>query len=165
MSESETEVVDALDNPVLLRGGYESPNQSLKIVADAGSHEIIPGLVIGSLAQCGTAKKNGYVSIGVRHIACHVPGCIHKHFLDLNTFVASRAGLESFSDEVLDIWYRNGKKVFVHCFHGIERAPLAVAYFIKREVTPLIPFADVYRFVLRQRPCALDRTNWLEHKP
>ena len=143
---------------------YESPSIELTKQASLSSNEILPGLVIGSIGQCRKAQENGYVTICVRHIGCPLVDCVHSPVLDLSTWIASQAEMENFCDALGASWGA-GKKTFVHCFHGIERAPLAVAYAIKRNVTPQIPFEDVYAFVRRMRPVALDRINWLEHIP
>jgi hypothetical protein len=144
---------------------YASPSPERTKQAEASSNEILPGLLIGSLSQCATAARNGYATLSVRHIKCSVPTCVNKHFLDLDTFTASKAGLDAFADELHVTWCLKGQKTFVHCFHGIERAPLAVAYAIKRDVTPQFSFEEVYAFVRRMRPVALDRTKWLGSPP
>lgn len=145
---------------------YESPSRELIEKASTSAHEVYPGLVIGSISQCGEATKRGYTTICVRHQRCFVPHCEFAPVLNLDTWVASTKEMERFSDILHNLWYDNGKKVYVHCFHGIERAPLAVAYALKRDYTPpSMSFEEVYSFVRKMRPVAQDRTLWLEKVP
>ena len=49
--------------------------------------------------------------------------------------------------------------VLVHCAAGMERSPLAVAYFLA--YSKGIPIEEAYKIVKRGRPQAMDRTGWL----
>lgn len=139
---------------------YPSPSPDHVAAALGKTHEVFPGLRIGAAAHCQFSKGQGYVSVSVRHVPCMNDDCTQRHYLDLATWVASVEGLDAFADDVGER-LALGRKVFVHCAHGIERAPLAVAYFLKRDVCRALPFEDVYAFVRKMRPVALDRTKWL----
>lgn len=140
---------------------YPSPTVDIVAKALGKTHEIFDGLRIGSMYHCPMAEAQGYTSVSVRHIPCGKENCVHRHYLDLSTWKASAEGLDAFSEEVSRLWLKEGRKVFVHCAHGIERAPLAVAYFAKLHFTKGETFEDVYEFVRRMRPMAQDRTLWL----
>lgn len=156
---------------------YESPSREITDAAAAHSHEILPGLVIGSLSQCASATRSGFRTICVRHLPCHVPACLHSSVLNLETWVASVAEMERVASLIREVWLDGGNKTYVHCFHGVERAPLAVAWFIHAHIAEIqalpnvrfknqqMTFDDVYKFVRRMRPVALDRTLWLERVP
>lgn len=137
-----------------------SPTKEQTDAAEKASHEILPGLVIGAIMQCGNAKRNGFVCISVRHIECQSKECRHAPYLDMQEWLANTDKLDFFADVLEQTWGK-GQKVFVHCYHGIERAPLAVAYALHKKWFGQFDFAFVYAFVRRQRPCALDRSCWM----
>jgi len=154
------------DRDLILTRRGEPPSDELKRAAVAQASEVLPGLVVGSAPQCRFAGEKGYHCISVRNeIGCSAERCRHMPYLDLDLFIANQADLDLFADTLRDVWLVGGKKTYVHCFFGVERAPLAVAYAIKRDVTPALPFADVYTFIRRVRQVALDRTAWLERVP
>ncbi len=130
--------------------------------AASSVHFVMPNLMIGSESNCAKAQANGCTTVSVRHIACPNPSCKHIPVLDMAAKVAHKRDLDDFADWLDDNWRRNGKKVYVHCYHGIERAPLAVAYAIKRAVLPGVAFDRIYSWVRLQRVVALDRSSWLK---
>jgi len=85
--------------------------------------------------------------------------------------------MERVSSLIRETWLEGGHRTYVHCFHGVERAPLAVAWFVHQNLGAIqrlpavrfkatqMSFGDVYKFVLRMRPVAQDRTQWLERIP
>lgn len=156
---------------------YESPPREITDAAAETTDEVLPGLFIGSISQCGSATKQGLRTVCVRHVPCHVPMCVHSPVLNLETWIASTEELERASAVIRELWLDGGNRTYVHCFHGVERAPLVMAWFIHsnipairklpsvRMTNPNISFQDVYKYVLRRRPVAQDRTLWLERIP
>lgn len=49
--------------------------------------------------------------------------------------------------------------VLVHCMAGMERSPLAVAYYIA--YSKGVPLEEAYKIVKKNRPQTMDRTVWL----
>ena len=131
-------------------------NEARKVV-----NMVLPGFLIGYEQACHAASTRDYQTVSVRHIPCVRSGCVHIPILDMDTKIAHREALDKFA-AWLDENYCPGKAVFVHCFNGIERAPLAVAYAIHKLMLPKHSFSSVYVWVRRQRPVAVDRTSWLE---
>lgn len=133
-----------------------------QLMASIQAHMVFPGIVIGSENNCQNAKGQGLISVSVRHIACENPDCHHFPILDMKKFVANTSDLDAASDWIYQKWAIEGNKIYLHCFHGIERAPLTLAYMIKRHVLPGFPFHNIYRWVQTKRPMAQDRSHWLE---
>jgi len=83
--------------------------------------------------------------------AFHVPiktdsGHVHTEQLDkVSTFI--------------DAMLKTDRKILVHCMAGIERSPLAVAYFLSHYFGMTIEQA--YQLVKKGRPQTQDRRVWL----
>lgn len=77
----------------------------------------------------------------------------------LDDGVATRANLDrvAFTIERL---LMNRKRVLVHCGQGVERSPLAVAWYLRsyRDYT----LDDAYALLKRKRPEVEDHRAWLE---
>lgn len=83
--------------------------------------------------------------------AFHVPiktdsGHVHRDQLDkVCTFI--------------DAMLKTDRHVLVHCMAGIERSPLAIAYFLTRHFG--MDIEQAYRLVKKGRPQTQDRRVWL----
>ena len=64
---------------------------------------------------------------------------------------------------VIDNALLNGRKVLVHCGAGIERSPLAVAWYLAK--TQHTTIEDAYEIVRKGRSQTQVRTVWLKEKP
>lgn len=60
---------------------------------------------------------------------------------------------------ILETLVQNGKRVVVHCFAGVERSPLVVAWWISR--TQHLTIDEAYQRVMDARPGAQDRRHWV----
>ncbi len=68
--------------------------------------------------------------------------------------------------EVIDNALANEKikrKILVHCYAGIERSPLAIAWFLhtKRGMT----LDEAYKLIKQKRPIVQDRQVWIPKPP
>lgn len=124
-------------------------------------NQIIDHLYIGDLQDAETFRKNkpeGVILCVLENRptqepfkAYHIPiitesGHVHTDQLDhiaffLETLLAKKC------------------EVLVHCAAGIERSPLAVAYFLA--YSKGIPIEESYKIVKRGRPQTQERTIWL----
>lgn len=57
----------------------------------------------------------------------------------------------------------NNRPVLVHCHQGIERSPLAVAFYLRamRGIT----MKEAYEFIKSKRPEIVEHLDWLEFDP
>lgn len=55
---------------------------------------------------------------------------------------------------------KSDHKILVHCAAGMERSPLAVAYFLQHNFG--ITLEEAYKIVKKNRPQTLDRSIWLK---
>ena len=73
-------------------------------------------------------------------------------------------GLKHQLDLVSTLIHKNraeGKDVLVHCMAGIERSPLAIAYYLKNFHFPHLSWNESYEFIKQRRSEVSDRTQWL----
>lgn len=146
-------------------GEITSDQTRIRAMLDRAESEtdiVLPRLVIGPQHQCLKMSQAGFITVSVRHVACPVAGCLH-----FPTILPAeggqrvqRATMDRFRDWLIRIWRDEGRMVYVHCFHGVERAPLSVAMATADKVFGGIPFADTYSFIRARRPGAQDRTSW-----
>jgi len=93
------------------------------------------------------------------------PILISAPFLDDNIADISRLYdignmLDFFSDETKD--HLNYNQILVHCAAGIERSPLAVAWWmVTIRDHPACTWDDAYKFILSKRPQVEDRRYWI----
>jgi histidinol-phosphate aminotransferase len=59
----------------------------------------------------------------------------------------------------IDVYLAQGKRVVVHCGEGVERAPLAVAWWLHRRQG--LSLDEAYQVVRNARPQACDRQEWI----
>jgi hypothetical protein len=114
--------------------------------------EIITNLFLGDLQDAG--RFNGMIiSVLPDAMAGEPKRTIHLPFL-----ANGRATLDSTS-ALIDAGLRLGMPVLVHCEEGCERAPLAVAWFLKTRRAMTLDQA--YALIKSRRPIVKDRRSWL----
>lgn len=62
--------------------------------------------------------------------------------------------------DIIDDHLLNCEPLLVHCWAGIERSPLTLAYWlVKSHIQPNLD--EAYKFLKSKRPLVEDRRNWL----
>jgi len=118
----------------------------------AGESEIIPNLFIGDLQDA--AQFDGMIiSVLPDPMPGEPPRTIRLPFL-----ANGRATLET-TAALIEAALRLGLPVLVHCEEGCERAPLAVAWFLKTRRGMTLDQA--YALLRCRRPIIKDRRAWL----
>jgi protein-tyrosine phosphatase len=120
--------------------------------------EILPGLYLGDANDA--LKAEGMVIICVLEVKppTEPQGAIFFPFLENG--IANMNILRDFASTV-DRLLTDGKKVLVHCGGGIERSPLAVAFYISWKRG--IPIEEAYQIVEQKHPQTQRRLQWLPH--
>ena len=120
------------------------------------AHEILPRLWVGPASSCDAAP-NGTRCVCVLE-GPHSPRCLHMPIL----------GSDGKADPVLlgkvaltidTLWQPNRPTLLVHCGAGVERSPLAVAWWLVYRFS--YTFDEAYAWIKRQRPVAEDRRSWI----
>lgn len=81
-----------------------------------------------------------------------------KRTIRLPFLANGRATLDSIS-ALIDAGLRRGMPLLVHCEEGCERAPLAVAWFLKTRRGMTLD--EAYALIKSRRPIVRDRRSWL----
>lgn len=133
--------------------------------------EIVPGLYVGSLEDAVYwAKSRPLVQLIYVHEDL-APGVgplpestLHLPFLtpaDSANLSADVERLEAIAEKVDGI-LNCGRGVLIHCGTGVERAPLAAAWFLYRRRG--MSLDDAYELIRSARPFIADRRDWLGSK-
>jgi dual specificity protein phosphatase-like protein len=114
--------------------------------------EIIAKLFLGDLQDAG--RFDGMIISVLPDAMAAEP----KRTIRLPFLANGRATLDT-TAAVIDAGLRLGMAVLVHCEEGCERAPLAVAWFLKtrRQMT----LDGAYALIKSRRPIVKDRRSWL----
>lgn len=114
--------------------------------------EIIANLFLGDLQDAG--RFDGMIISVLPDAMAAEP----KRTIRLPFLANGRATLDT-TAAVIDAGLRLGMPVLVHCEEGCERAPLAVAWFLKtrRQMT----LDGAYALIKSRRPIVKDRRSWL----
>ncbi len=117
-----------------------------------GESEIITNLFVGDLQDAG--RFDGMIiSVLPDSMAAEPKPTIRLPFL-----ANGRATLDT-TAALIDAALRLGMRVLVHCEEGCERAPLAVAWFLKQRRG--LTLDEAYALLIRRRPLVKDRRAWL----
>jgi protein-tyrosine phosphatase len=73
-------------------------------------------------------------------------------------FPASKQALDQVASEIA-MGLREGRNVLVHCGAGVERSPLAIAWYLSKSMGINVDAA--YDIIRRVRPNVFDRQSWL----
>lgn len=125
----------------------------------------MPNLVFGGVSigdQMDCPKWPGArINTMAPHQLCVVPFCYPMEALELDVSREMRFPLANLKRIAAKIEERAQDKipVLVHCVQGIDRSPLSVAYWLHRHRG--FSFDDAYALVLKARPQAIDRRNWI----
>jgi hypothetical protein len=114
--------------------------------------EIITNLFLGDLQDAG--RFDGMIISVLPDAMAAEP----KRTIRLPFLVNGRATLDSTS-ALIDAGLRLRMPVLVHCEEGCERAPLAVAWFLKTRRGMTLD--EAYALIKGRRPIVKDRRSWL----
>lgn len=94
------------------------------------------------------------------HLTHYVP--ILDHDEDDLAFVPPRALIHRLDEccEIIDDHLLNNEPLLVHCYAGIERSPLTLAYWLVKS-RRRANLDGAYIFLKHVRPIVEDRRNWL----
>jgi len=133
--------------------------------------KIIDGLYLGSTDDAMRIYKHGIdcVVICVHEWSWPLKEFYNLHgppvattivipYIDYDTFRIDMDALD-FIVESIDYAMKQEKTVFVHCGAGIERSPLAVAYYLLRKKGMCLD--EAYDFIKAKRPIVEKRDDWL----
>lgn len=134
--------------------------------------EVLPRLWLGHASAARSALALGVHVLCVRGTvgqpveACGhtvLDGVEHIRFLTIEAppeeIVATRSGLDQVADWLNREWLCAHHPVFIHCLFGVERAPLAVVWFLSRHFG--LSLDEAYSWVRARRPVVQDRQRWL----
>jgi hypothetical protein len=129
------------------------------------SDSIAPGLFLGGMDEVAKHKAEGCFIVNVLENPSDTPRDAWVPILvDLQTedgveVRASPRMLDEAADAITAALKR-GKKVFLHCGVGMERSPLAAAWYLWR--SGQVKSLDAgYAIVLKKRPSAKRRDSWV----
>jgi len=114
--------------------------------------EIITNLFLGDLQDA--ARFDGMIISVLPDAMAAEP----KRTIRLPFLANGRATLDTTS-ALIDAGLRLGIQVLVHCEEGCERAPLAVAWFLKTRRGMTLD--EAYALIKSRRPIVKDRRTWL----
>jgi hypothetical protein len=114
--------------------------------------EIIPNLFVGDLQDA--AKFDGMII----SVLPDVPDSEPKHAIQIPFLANGRATLDS-TAALIDAALVLNMRVLVHCEEGCERAPLAIAWFLKTRRGMTLD--EAYALLKTKRPIVNDRRKWL----
>lgn len=132
--------------------------------------EIIPGLFLGSWTDGVQAQENGVTPLCViethpedryKGMTYYLP--ILQH--DEDTYLSDlppKVSIVALDDacEIINGALLEGTPILVHCWAGIERSPLTLAYWlVKNRRQPNLD--EAYKFLKSKRPQVEDRRSWL----
>lgn len=100
------------------------------------------------------AQEDGLVVICL--VPPNNPGALFQ--FDLREHPFSKGMMDGIT-MVINALVNNDKKVVVHCYAGVERSPLTVAWWISR--TQHLTIDEAYQRVKAARPEAQDRRHWV----
>lgn len=124
------------------------------IIPDA--HEVLPRLWIGPQGSCDAAPESVFRICVLEEP--HSARCQHMRILGEN----GKAQISSLDlvANMIDVRFGDGWNLLVHCGAGVERSPLAVAYWMTRRFG--YSFDEAYAWLKQHRPQVEDRRVWLE---
>jgi len=125
--------------------------------------EIVPNLFIGARSDVGEMgnHRGSWVVICTLELpsdADRAAATLCLPVLEGDSNVATEATLEALRLAIRDN-LRAGRRVLVHCGAGVERSPLAVAYYLHRDHG--LSWDAAYALLQRRRPQVADRRSWL----
>jgi hypothetical protein len=115
-------------------------------------NEIITNLFLGDLQDAG--RFDGMIISVLPDAMAAEP----KRTIRLPFLANGRATLDSTS-ALIDAGLHLGMPVLVHCEEGCERAPLAIAWFLKTRRGMTLD--EAYTLIKSRRPIVKDRRSWL----
>lgn len=128
-------------------------------------NEIIPGLWIGNMDEARYLERRApFENFAVICVLESWQG----HWLNVWQPLLSSAPNGQVAKWALDAvagliqaYLDAGRKVFVHCGAGIERSPLAVAWYLIKSKHAK-DFDEAYKIIREKRPEVMDRRFWIE---
>jgi protein-tyrosine phosphatase len=117
-----------------------------------GENEIIANLFVGDLQDA--ARFDGIIISVLPELFESEP----RRAILMPFMANGRATLDS-TAAVIDAALERNQRVLVHCEEGCERAPLAVAWFLKTRRGMTLD--EAYALMKSRRPIVQDRRRWL----
>jgi hypothetical protein len=114
--------------------------------------KIVPNLFLGDLQDA--SRFDGMIISVLPDAMADEP----KRTIRLPFLANGRATLDT-TAALIDAGLRLGMPVLVHCEEGCERAPLAVAWFLKTRRGMTLD--EAYALIKSRRPIVKDRRSWL----
>lgn len=134
------------------------------------ANQVLPNLLLGDWQDALGAKSKGWDTLCVietlpedryKGMTYYVPILEHDEYS--LAFVPIQARIHELDEcaKIID-WYaeKDGSPLLVHCYAGIERSPLTLAWWLvktKRRAN----LDGAYRFLKHVRPIVEDRRIWL----
>jgi predicted protein tyrosine phosphatase len=115
-------------------------------------NEIIANLFVGDLQDAG--RFDGIIISVLPELLESEP----RRAILMPFMANGRATLDS-TAAVIDAALERNQRVLVHCEEGCERAPLAVAWFLKTRRGMTLD--EAYALMKSRRPIVQDRRRWL----
>jgi protein-tyrosine phosphatase len=129
--------------------------------------EVIPGIWIGGyesgldfphvrlcLSEAPEAFRGGFL------IPIHIPE--EGAPVGRGGFLVSRRRLDAAAN-IIQEHHESGIAVLVHCYSGLERSPLAVAWWLRR-YGHARNLSEAYRMIEARRPIIMRRLEWVGPK-
>jgi hypothetical protein len=133
---------------------------------EPGASEILPNLFIGNWID---AQEFDGERLNVRDgetypgMTYHVETLIPVPPKHEALYCVSRAKLD-LAASIISERLAAGKKLLVHCLVGMERSPLAVAWWMVK-TGKHATLSEALAFIKTKRPIVKDRSNWVEQGP
>lgn len=149
--------------PNVKRGRVAALSKQALIIPGENETEIIPNLFIGDLEDAkhfGDSHYNGVTLCVLESL--RDPDYFPDFFVPVVNMDMRQ--VDSFKLDIcayiIEQCLQNEKPVLVHCGAGVERSPLATAWFLnkKRKMT----LDKAYELIKQKRPIVIDRRKWLE---
>lgn len=128
------------------------------------ANHIIGRVYIGGQEDC-PSWHGLRLNVMLPHQVCRVPFCWPMKALDPELDAQGfgvrfpKENLDAIADQMAKMLSENpNRDLLVHCWSGIERAPLSVAWWYARTTRD---FDSAYEMVLRNRPQAQPRKHWI----
>lgn len=127
------------------------------------SNRIHDNVFVGDLSDC-PHWKGLRINVMLPHQLCPIPVCYPMKSLDPELDPSGARvrfpveNLDAIADKIEECRL-TGKGVLVHCAAGIERSPLSIAWWMAKYQG--FKFDKAYDLVLRLRPEAQDRRQWV----
>ena len=127
--------------------------------ADLVISEIVPGLSLGTFDAAQATISDFVICVHENPVVLTTPNGRGAWIPIMESEGRASHGRLAAVATLIDAELLAGRRVLVHCHHGVERSPLAVAWFLTTKHGMTIDSA--YRLVMERHPRTQDRRRWL----